>query len=96
MKWGKDIKEMIQYASAMGMLLVGSILATIALWKNGWHEIPESVLWMTAQCLIYAGSVFGVSIVINYKFGKIMSIIGDNKFTKDGNEQGSDSKNQGF
>lgn len=90
MKWGKEVKEMVQYATAVMMLLVGSALATIALWQSGWREIPDSVLWMSAQCLIYAGSIFGVSLVINYKFGQIMNII-DNQQNKNGRKDKSKS-----
>ena len=31
-------------------------------------EISDSVLWLFAQCLIYAGSIFGVGIYIQSRF----------------------------
>lgn len=36
-------------------------------------EISDSVLYFFAQCLIYAGSMFGVSIYIHSKFNELSS-----------------------
>lgn len=91
MKWCKDTKEKIQYGTAVMMLVTGAVLAVISLVMNDWAEIPDSVLWYTAQCFVYAGSVFGVSLVINYKFGQIESHI---RRQLDENEKGSSGKTQ--
>ena len=32
----------------------------------------DSVLWLFAQCLLYAGSVFGISIYINSRFNNLI------------------------
>ena len=50
----RDTKEAIQYGSAIGMLILGSALA-IAGFIMSHGEIHDSVLWLFAQCLLYAG-----------------------------------------
>ncbi len=77
MNWNKDTKEKIQYASAVVMLMAGLVMGFLALVMNDWHVIPDSVLWFAAQCFVYAGSIFGVAMVINYKFGEIKRILND-------------------
>ncbi len=80
MKWDKEFKEKIQYGSAIGMLIAGVAMAFLSLAFNGWRLIPDGVLWFVSQTLIYAGTIFGFAMVINYKFGKIQSLInGKNK-----------------
>jgi len=78
MEWNKNTKEKIQYASAIIMLVSGLVMGFLALAMNDWHTIPDSVLWFAAQCFVYAGSIFGVAMVINYKFGEIKKIINKN------------------
>lgn len=63
-------KELFQYVSASVMLLSGVILAFVCFFLNH-YEINDSVEWYVSQVLIYAGSVFGISIVINSKFDNI-------------------------
>ena len=75
MKWDKDTKEKIQYASAVLMLVSGTVMGFLALGMNGWHTIPDSVLWFVAQCFVYAGSIFGVAMVINYKFDRLRDMV---------------------
>jgi len=57
----KNLKEF----TACGMLLVGTILAFIALLMPPPGEIHDSVLYIFAQILIYAGSVFGISAYVD-------------------------------
>lgn len=52
----KNLKEI----TACAMLLVGVILAFTALLMPPPGEIHDSVLYIFAQCIIYAGSVFGI------------------------------------
>lgn len=63
-------KEVIQYSSAIWMLMLGSGL-TIASFIVTGGQIHETVLWLFAQCLIYAGSIFGVYIYINNRFRRL-------------------------
>ena len=46
--------------------------------------IHDSVLWFFAQCLIYAGSIFGVSI---YVTGKVNKAITDFKQREEGDDK---------
>ncbi len=65
-----NVKEWIQYCTAVGMLMVGSGIAIADfVVLNG--QIDDSVLWIFAQCLIYAGSIFGVSVYITDRFKRI-------------------------
>ena len=48
------------YISASVMLLCGIIMAFIALFLPPPGQIHDSVLYIFAQILIYAGSIFGI------------------------------------
>lgn len=65
-----DTKERIQYGTAVAMIASGVTLTFICFFSNG-HEISDSVLWYVAQCLVYAGSVFGVTMYINGRMSDI-------------------------
>ena len=56
--------------SAMFLLVVGVVLAFIALLMPPPGEIHASVLYIFAQCLIYAGSIFGISAYVDKFNGK--------------------------
>ena len=61
----------IQYISAVGMLISGVGLSAAGFIVSPLGEISDSVLWFAAQTMIYAGSVFGVSVYVNDKFRSI-------------------------
>lgn len=61
----------IQYISAVGMLISGVGLSVAGFVVSPLGEISDSVLWFAAQTMIYAGSVFGVSVYVNDKFRSI-------------------------
>lgn len=67
----KEVKEAIQYGSAIAMLLLGAVLSVAGFITAPAGEIHESVLWLFAQCLIYAGSVFGISVYMADRFSRI-------------------------
>ena len=67
----KEVKETIQYGSAIAMLLLGAVLSVAGFITAPAGEIHESVLWLFAQCLIYAGSVFGISVYMTDRFSRI-------------------------
>jgi hypothetical protein len=77
----------IQYFSAVGMLICGVALSVAGFIVSPLGEISDSVLWFAAQTMIYAGSVFGVSVYVNDKFNSIT-----NQLTK--NNNGSKKENQ--
>ena len=69
----KETKENIQYSTAVGMLVLGASLAVAGfVCSEPMGQIHDSVLWLFAQCLLYAGSVFGISIYINSRFNNLI------------------------
>ena len=60
-------KEAIQYASAVGMLVAGLALTVAGFVVAPLVVISDSVLYVLAQCLIYAGSIFGIGLYVNTK-----------------------------
>ena len=73
----KNTKEWIQYASAVGMLVSGVLLTFLCFFLNH-YEVKDSVLWYVAQCLVYAGSIFGVTMYIHSKWGEVKNYIDEN------------------
>ena len=71
----KETRTDIQIYSAIAMLIAGVALATAGFVVPPTGEISDSVLLFFAQCLIYAGSIFGVSIYIHTKFAELKSEI---------------------
>ena len=57
------------------MLLAGVALSVAGFLVPPVGEISDSVLWFFAQCLIYAGSIFGVSIYVQSKFTELKNEI---------------------
>ena len=66
----------LQYLTAAAMLLVGVALAIAGFIVSPLGEISDSVLYFTAQCFIYAGSVFGVSVYVTDKFKNLQNKLG--------------------
>lgn len=71
----KDTRTDIQIYSAIAMLIAGVGLATAGFIVAPTGVISDSVLLFFAQCLIYAGSIFGVSVYIHTKFAELKSVI---------------------
>ena len=57
--------------SALIMIVFGMVLAFIALFMPPQGEIDESVIYVFAQVLIYAGSVFGFDVFITQRIREI-------------------------
>ena len=53
------------------MLAIGAALSVAGFIVPPTGEISDSVLWFFAQCLIYAGSIFGVSTYVHGKFTEL-------------------------
>ena len=60
-------KEAIQYVTAVGMLVAGLALTVAGFVVAPLGVISDSVLYVLAQCLIYAGSIFGIGLYVNTK-----------------------------
>ena len=67
-----NTKDWIQYGSAVGMIVLGIVLAFMSFFRND-GDISEGVLWYVAQALTYAGGIFGVSIYFKTKLGDFES-----------------------
>lgn len=64
----KRINTNIQNYSAIAMLFVGTTLSIIGFIVPPTGEISNSVLAFFGQCLVYAGSVFGIKTYMHNKF----------------------------
>ena len=67
----KEDRTKYQVYSALAMLLAGVALSVAGFLVPPVGEISDSVLWFFAQCLIYAGSIFDVSIYVQSKFTEL-------------------------
>lgn len=61
----------IQIYSAIAMLAIGTILSVVGFIVPPTGEISNSVLAFFAQCLVYAGSVFGIKTYVHNKFNNL-------------------------
>lgn len=77
-----NTKEWIQYGSAVVMLCSGILLTFLCFFLNH-YKIDDSILWYVAQTLVYAGSIFGVSVYIRSKMGDIQNFVEDKVKGKD-------------
>ena len=75
----KEDRTKYQVYSALAMLLAGVALSVAGFLVPPVGEISDSVLWFFAQCLIYAGSIFGVSIYVQSKFTELKEEISNRK-----------------
>ena len=82
----KNTKEWIQSGSAVAMLVSGVLLTFLCFFLNK-YEVKDSVLWYVAQCLVYAGSVFGVTMYIHSKWGEVKNYIEESVKNKTDNEK---------
>lgn len=88
-----NTKDWIQYGSAIAMLLSGIVLTFLSFFLNA-YDINDSVLWYVAQCLVYAGSIFGVSIYVRTKMGEVINKIVDNTKKDVRRVAGGDNQNE--
>ena len=70
MKFEREHRFIVQYATAVGMLVSGVALTVAGFMTPPVGEISDSVLWFAAQTMIYAGSVFGVSVYVNERLSQ--------------------------
>lgn len=69
----RESKADLQVWTAVGMLVAGVGLSAAGFFVEPVGVIHDSVLWFFAQCLIYAGSIFGVSIYVTSKVNKAIT-----------------------
>ncbi|WP_297253885.1 hypothetical protein [uncultured Prevotella sp.] len=71
----KETRESVQVASAVAMLAGGFSLSVAGFLTPPVGQIHESVLGLFAECLVYAGSIFGVTIYIQSKYNEIRNYV---------------------
>lgn len=71
-----NVRESLQYSTAIGMVVSGIILAFLSFFLNG-YNISDGVLWYISQALVYSGAIFGVNIYFKTKLGNFESRVDD-------------------
>ena len=71
----KNSTHNIQVATAVFMLIGGLALAVAGFIVPPLGQIHESVLGIFAECLIYAGSIFGVTVYIRTKYTEMKTYL---------------------
>lgn len=66
-----EIKEKIQYMTAIGMLLSGVGMSVAGFFAPPMGEISDSVLNYLSQCLIWAGSIFSIKIYVSSQLEQV-------------------------
>jgi prepilin signal peptidase PulO-like enzyme (type II secretory pathway) len=66
-----NTKEWIQYSTAIAMVASAIVLAFLSFFITS--TIASGVLWYISEALVYAGSVFGISIYFKTKLGDFES-----------------------
>lgn len=87
----KQHKESIQVWTAIIMLVVGTLLVIAGFIVPPTGEVHDSVLWFFGECLIYAGSIFGISIYVS---GKINNIRRELNLPDENNDREKEKKEQ--
>ena len=67
----KERKEIAQVWTAIVLIVSGIVLSFLSFFLSKEHCIDNSILWYFAQCLLYAGGIFGIR---NYTITKIGQI----------------------
>lgn len=67
-----NIRESLQYGTAITMVISGIVLAFLSFFLNG-YNISDGVLWYVSQALVYSGAIFGVNIYFKTKLGNFES-----------------------
>lgn len=57
----------LQSLTAVAMLAAGTTLTYLGFYTPPVGEVSRSVLWFFSQCLLYAGSIFGVGAYVRGK-----------------------------
>ena len=74
-----DAKDKIQYGTAILLLVSGVVLSFCSFFIHS--DIVEGVLWYSGQTIIYAGSIFGITMYVRGKSGEMKNNI-DEKLRK--------------
>lgn len=72
----KNWKDIVQYTTAVASLTSGIILTYLQYFNSG--DISSGVLGYVAQTLLYAASIFGVTMYWNGKYNELKQIVQTN------------------
>lgn len=73
MKISSDAKEVVHYISAVLILVFGCVLCLLGFYEEPRGSVDDSVLFILGQCLLFAGSTFGLSLYVNQQIKKYVS-----------------------
>ena len=62
-----DKKYIYQYLTAIGLLFSGVLLSFLGFYTEPVGEISQSVQWFFGECLIWAGSLFGMTTYVDWR-----------------------------
>lgn len=79
-------KDLIAAWSAVGMLVFGVIITGAGFIVPPLGEVHDSVLWILGQILIYAGSIFGITMYAKSKLTEIENKV-NNHLNKKNDEE---------
>lgn len=73
---GNVSKNWLAEASAGVVLLSGMVLTYLSFFLGEDGEVADSVLYYMAQCFVYAGSIFGVTVYLRRSLHDIREKLG--------------------
>lgn len=71
-----NIKENIQYGTAIAMVGSGIILSFLCFFLNQ-YNITDGVLWYMSQALVFCGAVFGLNLYMKSRLGEMETRLKD-------------------
>jgi hypothetical protein len=72
-------KDITQYTTAVAAFISGVVLAFVQYSETG--DLSNGVLGYVAQVLVYAASIFGVTMYWNGKYREAMNVV-DNRYNE--------------
>ena len=73
MKISSETKEVVHYACAILILAFGCTLCTLGFYQEQKGSVDDSILFILGQCLLFAGSTFGLSLYVNQQIKKYVT-----------------------
>ena len=73
MKISSETKEVVHYACAILILAFGCTLCTLGFYQEPKGSVDDSILFILGQCLLFAGSTFGLSLYVNQQIKKYVT-----------------------
>lgn len=87
MKITKEDKDTWAVVSALAMLVFGAGLSIAGFILPPAGEVHDSVLYILAQCLFYAGGIFGITLYTRRRFDEIERKLSDKRLIDDDEQE---------